>query len=220
MPSGPSLSRRRSACWSSWLSWSPLNLALGCFRSSLTPAQTHEPGKTDRQKRGAALGMARRPTDRVPSPRIASACLLLGGHPLAAGSTVIISPYLVHHHPRTHRDPYRFDPDRWLPERARELSRDAYLPFGGGARKCIGEQFGLAEAVLALATITHGWRLRPQTGGRSQQAARPLLAVTLRPRVLRLRTEARHRPERHHAAHGQGAASTAAAEAADAGSTR
>lgn len=55
MPSGPSLSRRRSACWSSWLSWSPLNLALGCFRSSLTPAQTHEPGETDRQNRGAAL---------------------------------------------------------------------------------------------------------------------------------------------------------------------
>lgn len=31
----------------------------------------------------------------------------------------------------------------------------AYLPFGGGRRKCIGEQFALFEAVVALAMLSH-----------------------------------------------------------------
>ncbi|WP_197367996.1 cytochrome P450, partial [Streptomyces clavuligerus] len=79
----------------------------------------------------------------------------LGGHHLPAGTAVIYSPYLIHHRADLYPDPERFDPDRWLTEQP----RDAYIAFGAGARKCIGYTYGLNDAALALATITHRWRL-------------------------------------------------------------
>ncbi|NJP83002.1 cytochrome P450, partial [Streptomyces sp. AA8] len=39
--------------------------------------------------------------------------------------------------------------------------RGAYIPFGGGGRKCVGDQFGITEAVLALATLTARWHFTP-----------------------------------------------------------
>ena len=47
----------------------------------------------------------------------------------------------------------RFDPDRFLPEREARLPRFAYMPFGGGKRICIGNQFALMEGQIILSTI-------------------------------------------------------------------
>ncbi|NEB74877.1 cytochrome P450 [Streptomyces sp. SID14478] len=88
----------------------------------------------------------------------------LGGHPLPAGADVLISPYVIHRIPGLFARPEVFDPERWLPERAKEVSRDSYLPFGGGSRKCIGDVFGMTEATLALAALASRWRLRPVPG--------------------------------------------------------
>lgn len=106
----------------------------------------------------------------------------LGPYDLPAGSTVALSPYLIHRRADLYADPDRFDPDRWLPERALS-SQEALLPFGGGARKCIGEAFGMTEVVLALATIASRWRLQTIPGLR----IRPPLSVSLVPGGLRLR---------------------------------
>ncbi|MFD5419119.1 cytochrome P450 [Streptomyces sp. NPDC127069] len=114
----------------------------------------------------------------------------ISGHPVQTGTTVIYSPYLIHHRPDLHPDPGHYDPDRWAPERP-QPPRQAFVPFGTGARKCIGEQFGLIEATLALATITSHWHLRPLPGaGR----VRPKLVATLIPRGLRLQATARTAP--------------------------
>ncbi|MFF8958527.1 cytochrome P450 [Streptomyces sp. NPDC014894] len=88
----------------------------------------------------------------------------LGGRRLPAGTDVLISPYVIHRDPGLFPDPEAFDPDRWLPERAKSVSRGAYLPFGAGSRKCIGDVFGMTEATLALAAIASRWRLRPVPG--------------------------------------------------------
>ncbi|MFD0274589.1 cytochrome P450 [Kitasatospora sp. NPDC127111] len=81
----------------------------------------------------------------------------------------------------------RYGPDRWAPE-APQPPRQGFVPFGTGARKCIGEQFGLIEATLALATITGRWQLRPLPGA---ERVRPKLVATLIPGGLRLRATGR-----------------------------
>ncbi|HKN96092.1 MAG TPA: cytochrome P450 [Pseudonocardiaceae bacterium] len=77
----------------------------------------------------------------------------LGGHLLRAGSMVVFSPYVLHRHPGLFAEPERFEPDRW----SAAVARHAYVPFGGGATKCVGEQFALAEASVALASILGAW---------------------------------------------------------------
>ncbi|MFI9824359.1 cytochrome P450 [Streptomyces sp. NPDC052013] len=88
----------------------------------------------------------------------------LAGHRLNPGTTVMYSPYLLHHNPDLFPDPEQFDPDRWLPERANAVPHGAMLPFGAGNRKCIGDKFGMTEAALAIATIASRWQLRSAPG--------------------------------------------------------
>jgi cytochrome P450 len=81
-----------------------------------------------------------------------------------ARSLVIMSPYVIHRDARWYPDPERFDPDRWTPEFKAALPPFAYLPFGGGARRCIGESFAWMELVLVASTIAQQWRLTPVPG--------------------------------------------------------
>lgn len=88
----------------------------------------------------------------------------LGGVRLPAGTEIMFSPYSLHFDPRFHEDPDRFDPDRWLPERAARLPKGAFIPFGAGGRQCIGKAFAQTEITVAAATILARWRLVPATG--------------------------------------------------------
>jgi cytochrome P450 len=106
---------------------------------------------------------------------------------IPSGSVVIVSPWLLHHDERWWPDPGEFRPERWLSERP-EASRFAYVPFGGGPRRCIGEPFALMEGTLVLATIARRWRFR--TVADDPPELQPV--VTLRPRGgLRMRAERR-----------------------------
>lgn len=96
--------------------------------------------------------------------RRSTAPVELGGHLLPAGTEVAFSLYAMHRDPGLYPDPDRFDPDRWLPERRAEISRQAYIPFGAGNRKCIGDAFVWTEATIAMATILARWQLRPVPG--------------------------------------------------------
>lgn len=86
----------------------------------------------------------------------------LGGYRIAAGTTIVISPWLLHHDPRYFEDAEEFRPERWAGDLARRLPRFAYMPFGGGPRICIGNRFSMMEAVLILAAIAQRFRLRWQ----------------------------------------------------------
>jgi cytochrome P450 len=85
----------------------------------------------------------------------------LGGVALPEGTEVTVSPHALHHDPRTFSHPHRFDPDRWSPDRARDIPRGAYVPFGAGNRMCVGNAFALTEMVVTVATIARRWRLVP-----------------------------------------------------------
>jgi cytochrome P450 len=77
----------------------------------------------------------------------------IGGFQVRRDEVVLIAPWLLHRDPRLFEDPLRFDPDRFLPERETALPRFAYMPFGGGKRICIGNQFALMEGQIILSTI-------------------------------------------------------------------
>ncbi|MFE0420035.1 cytochrome P450 [Streptomyces tendae] len=133
--------------------------------------------------------------------RTATADTHLGGHSIPAGTTLLYSPYLLHHRPDLHADPERFDPDRW-DDRRPQPRREAFIPFGAGARKCIGDRFGLTVTTLALATIVVHWRLHTQSG----RQVRPAPGAVLTPKGLRMRAVARpQRPgtESQHRANGE-----------------
>lgn len=84
----------------------------------------------------------------------------LDGVRLEAGAYVLVAPYFTHRHPDFWSEPERFDPDRFLPERERELHPYAYCPFGGGNRICIGNSFAMLEMSVLTAVLAR--RFDPQ----------------------------------------------------------
>ncbi|HLH88377.1 MAG TPA: cytochrome P450 [Xanthobacteraceae bacterium] len=102
----------------------------------------------------------------------------IAGHPVAAGCTVVIAPYVLHRHRGLWERPDLFDPSRFLPDAREQIGRYAYLPFGAGPRICIGAAFALQEATLVLGTILRHFRVALAPGTRVW----PLQRLTLRPR--------------------------------------
>ncbi|GGX05024.1 cytochrome P450 [Streptomyces lomondensis] len=100
----------------------------------------------------------------------------LGTAELPAGTELAYCTYALHRHPDIHPDPLRFDPDRWLPDRARGLARCSDLAFGAGVRKCIGDALTMNQVLTAVATIAARWRLRPVPGHRYRPRARIVIS--------------------------------------------
>jgi cytochrome P450 len=74
-------------------------------------------------------------------------------HVIPAGSTVVYSQYVSHRLPAVWPDADRFDPDRWIPGSPtfHEVPAYAYVPFGGGSRRCIG--FALATLEIRATLV-------------------------------------------------------------------
>jgi len=83
----------------------------------------------------------------------------LGDGEIPANGLILISPYVVHRHPGFWPEPEQFRPDRFLPGASDGRPRFAYIPFGGGPRLCIGDQFALTEAQLIIAEVARRGRL-------------------------------------------------------------
>lgn len=115
---------------------------------------------------------------------------VVGGFRVRAGTWVFLSPYVQHRHPGLWPDPDRFDPDRFLPDASERRSAGAYIPFSTGARKCIGDRFAEAEALVLLVHLLRRFRIELEP--RSVPPPDIVASVTLRPRAgihgrLRLR---------------------------------
>ncbi|MEU4448413.1 cytochrome P450 [Actinosynnema sp. NPDC050801] len=96
--------------------------------------------------------------------RRTNAPVSLAGVRLPAGTEVGFSPHALHHDPRYYDEPTRFDPDRWLPDRAAALPKGAYVPFAGGLHHCPGHAFAHIEIAIVAATLVARWRLVPVPG--------------------------------------------------------
>ena len=82
----------------------------------------------------------------------------VAGADIASRDVVLISPWLLHRHEKLWDQPNAFRPSRFLPGNP-PPDRFAYLPFGVGPRVCIGAQFALTEATLALAKLVAAFRI-------------------------------------------------------------
>ncbi|MFY9610871.1 MAG: cytochrome P450 [Blastocatellia bacterium] len=111
-------------------------------------------------------------------PREAIGDDTLGGYHIPAGSLVNLSQWVTQRHPDFWEKPEQFDPERFTPERSEGRPRYAYFPFGGGARQCIGNNFALMEAHLAVATLAQRFTLDLVPG----HPVEPDPTFTLRPR--------------------------------------
>ena len=101
------------------------------------------------------------------------------GFRIPRGSQVYLSPYVTHRDPDYWHNPERFDPDRFLPEIAATRPRFAYIPFGGGHRRCLGDRFASLELTLIAASMVR--RFRIELLDQPQPEPEPL--ITIRPRT-------------------------------------
>lgn len=111
-------------------------------------------------------------------PRVPLEDDVVDGFRIPKGDIVILVPYVTHRHPDFWPEPERFDPTRFLPENSKDRPRWAYLPFGGGQRQCIGNNFAMMEAQLILTLVAQRFRLRGVPG----VPVVPEPHVSLRPR--------------------------------------
>jgi cytochrome P450 len=102
----------------------------------------------------------------------------------------IVSPFIygLHHDPEFWPDPQRFDPDRFSAPAKQHRPPYTYLPFGGGPRLCIGNNFAMLEMQLVLAEYVRRFDFQPL-----MPLDAPVEAlVTLRPRQgVRLKVQVR-----------------------------
>ncbi|RSN19313.1 cytochrome P450 [Amycolatopsis sp. WAC 04169] len=81
------------------------------------------------------------------------------GHFIPAGTLVNVTPTVNHFVPECWTDPMRFDPERFNEQRREDKShRYAWLPFGGGAHKCIGLHFATFEVKALLHEMLRAYR--------------------------------------------------------------
>ena len=77
----------------------------------------------------------------------------IDGYRVPKGYVVLLAPYTLHRREDAFPEPETFNPERFAPEREKQLPRYAYLPFGAGPRICLGMYFAMMEGHLLLATL-------------------------------------------------------------------
>ena len=83
----------------------------------------------------------------------------IGPYLVGPEHVVIVDAWGIHLDPAIHPDPDRFNPDRFL-EPVPEYS---FLPFGGGAHRCLGAALAMLELKVALGALLRRFELRPTT---------------------------------------------------------
>lgn len=115
---------------------------------------------------GFALNEAMRlyPSAPIMMRRTIAECEL-GGYRIPSNTMVFLAPPMVHRNPSVWSDPERFDPQRFAPGREEHKRHPfGYIPFGGGAHKCIGMHFALQNAKLFMFHFLRRYRFRAPSG--------------------------------------------------------
>jgi len=94
------------------------------------------------------------------------------------GSTVIVYVYGAHHAQRYWESPESFQPERFIKTNEKLRTPFTYLPFGGGPRVCIGNQYAMLQILMILSDLLRKYDFQLTSGQKIE--ARPM--VILRPK--------------------------------------
>jgi cytochrome P450 len=84
----------------------------------------------------------------------------LGEWVLSQGDSIIVSIAQIHDNPDIYPDPERFDPQRYI---GNKPSTFAWIPFGGGTRRCVGAAFANMEMDVVLRTVLRHFAIETTT---------------------------------------------------------
>ncbi|XP_062859604.1 cytochrome P450 4F3 [Trichomycterus rosablanca] len=84
-----------------------------------------------------------------------------GERTVPQGSICLISVYGTHHNPDVWPNPEVYDPTRFDPDKTKQRSPYAFIPFSAGPRNCIGQSFAMAEIRVVVALTLRRFRLLP-----------------------------------------------------------
>lgn len=110
-------------------------------------------------------------------PRVAERPVTLGGKKLRRGALVMVAPWTLHRHELYWDQPDRFDAERFLGAREKEVQPGTYIPFGQGPHTCIGAGFATLEASLIIASLVRDFEFDVV----GDQSVRPVARLTTRP---------------------------------------
>jgi cytochrome P450 len=106
----------------------------------------------------------------------------VGERELPAGATVLLPTSLVHRDPRGFADPDSFEPGRWLTGSPPSWP---FFPFGGGARRCVGEALARAEIEIVVPAVLRSLRLAPLSPEPERMVQRATVLVPQRSLMVR-----------------------------------
>lgn len=115
-----------------------------------------------------------RPPLPIAAGRALDEPLSAGTHTVPAGTAVLIDSWGVHHDPARYPEPERFRPERFLTE---SPERYSWLPFGGGAHRCIGSALAELEIKIAIATMLRRGAIEPVDAELAPPARRGITIV-------------------------------------------
>ncbi len=98
----------------------------------------------------------------------------LGGHDLPAGTLIAPCVYLIHHRADVYENPGEFLPERFLTQRA---AVPTWIPFGGGARRCLAASYAEQEMKRVLRTVLEEVDLEP-VESRGERISRAAIAFS------------------------------------------
>jgi hypothetical protein len=110
----------------------------------------------------------------VAAGRVLDEPFAIGPHTIPAGTLVLIDAWGVHHDPEVYPNPERFDPGRFAGDAPAPYT---WLPFGGGAHRCIGAALAELEIKVGLATILRRVAIAPSDPELAPPARRGITIV-------------------------------------------
>jgi cytochrome P450 len=144
--------------------------------ADLLAALADEADNGGRELRQAAISevLRTRPVLDYAARQVRSEAYQLGEWCIPRGHSIFVSIAQVHDDPDVFPDPYRFDPQRYIGPKS---TNSAWIPFGGGVRRCVGASFANVEMDVVLRTVLRYYTIEPTTAPSERWHCRGLASV-------------------------------------------